>query len=113
MALSTTLRQGKSRSRCGMKETRPSRSAAWQLLPSKRRMPPASGSSRPATILKSVLLPQPLGPTTVTNSPGVTLASRPDKAVTGPYVLVTARSSSSGDGFAVAAGDPAMGMSFV
>ena len=76
--------EGKSRSRCGMKETRPSRSAAWQLLPSKRRMPPASGSSRPATILKSVLLPQPLGPTTVTNSPGATLASRPANAVTWP-----------------------------
>jgi hypothetical protein len=41
------------------------------------------------------------------------LASRPDKAVTGPYVLDTVRSSSSGDGFAVASVDPAVGVSFI
>jgi hypothetical protein len=81
---------------------------------SKRRMPPASGSSKPATILKSVLLPQPLGPTTVTNSPGATLASKSASAVTTPKVLVTARNSSSGAGLAAASGDPAaMGIPLV
>ena len=42
----------------------------------------------PATMLNSALLPQPPGPTTVTNSAGVTAASRPCSAVTDPKELL-------------------------
>ena len=38
-------------------------------------------------MLNSVLLPQPLGPTTVTNSPGATATSSPCSAVTDPNVF--------------------------
>ena len=34
------------------------------------RTVPRLGSSRPAATFSSVLLPQPVGPTTLTNSPG-------------------------------------------
>ena len=96
MALSTTVRQGSSRSRCGMKDTRPSSSAAWQPRPLKRISPPSSGSSSPATMLNSVLLPQPDGPTTVTNSPSAASSDRPRRALVVPKVLLTARNSSRG-----------------
>ena len=38
----------------------------------KMRTLPADGASRPAATLSSVDLPQPVGPTTETNSPGAT-----------------------------------------
>src|SRR5882672_1971888 len=40
--------------------------------PSTSRLPPGSGGRSPATMLNSVLLPHPLGPTMVTNSPSAT-----------------------------------------
>src|SRR5262245_16764217 len=64
-------------------------------------------------MLNSVLLPQPLGPTTVTNSPLATFASKPDSAVTLPNVLLIACSSSNGVDFAGASADPARGNAFV
>ncbi len=66
ITLSSTVRQGSS-------------TGAWNTMPTSRLGPstgrprsstsPLVRRSRPARILSSVLLPQPLGPTTVTNSP--------------------------------------------
>ncbi len=62
-------------------------------------MLPLSGSSSPATMLNRVLLPQPLGPTTVTNSPGAMAASKPETAVTlaklfdSPFISRSGRAS--------------------
>jgi hypothetical protein len=41
---------------------------------------PISGACRPATILSSVDLPQPLGPTSATNSPAATRKETPCRA---------------------------------
>src|SRR5438128_1346999 len=53
---------------------------------------PPVGSSRPAIRLRTVLLPQPLGPMTERNSPSGTERLSPDRAVTSalpePYVLL-------------------------
>ena len=48
-----------------------------------RRSSPSVGVSRPATRLSSVDLPQPDGPITATNSPGVIVKSTPRSARTG------------------------------
>ena len=45
-----------------------------------RQTPPAVGCSSPATSRSSVVLPEPLGPTTATNSPGWTSKSSPSSA---------------------------------
>ena len=45
---------------------------------------PAVTGSRPETHFRSVLLPQPLGPTTLTNSPERTSRSMPLSASTSP-----------------------------
>ena len=42
---------------------------------------PALGSSSPAPTFSSVLLPQPVGPTTLTNSPGATASVTSSTAV--------------------------------
>src|SRR5438552_9358540 len=52
-------------------------------LPFRRTMP-SSGSSNPAMILSSVVLPEPLGPRIVTSSPGWTVRSTPASATTSP-----------------------------
>jgi len=56
-----------------------------------------------ATMVKSVLLPQPLGATTVTNSPAQRRSKSANDLI-GPNVLVTARSSE-WHGLAAASGD--------
>ena len=48
------------------------------------RMPPSSGSSRPATQRKVVVLPQPEGPSRQTNWPFSTLSETPSTAVKSP-----------------------------
>jgi hypothetical protein len=42
---------------------------------------PLLGANRPAPTFKSVLLPQPVGPTTLTNSPGATTSDTSRTAV--------------------------------
>src|SRR5262249_27328772 len=67
--LCTMRRHGSSRSFCSMKPTVGfGPSTATPLS----RMRPSLGRSRPATRLRIVLLPQPDGPTTATNSPART-----------------------------------------
>src|SRR5262245_4200073 len=63
------LRQGSSRSFCSMKPTVGLGPSTGMLL---SRMRPSFGRSSPATRLRMVLLPQPDGPTTATNSPART-----------------------------------------
>src|ERR1035437_2934911 len=50
---------------------------------------PRSGLSRPATHLKSVVLPHPDGPTNANNSPSHTSTETWSRALTWPYILVT------------------------
>ena len=97
--LSCTLRCGNSAKswnrrphwrRCGGK--------AEMSLPS-RKTCPASGTSSPAMIFSSVLLPLPEGPRTATVSPAATCTSRPRKRMrdtprVGFQVLQMARNSS-------------------
>ena len=79
--LSITRRQDRSVSFWGMYALAPSRLAT--TLPSIRTSPPV-GCSRPETMLKRVLLPQPLGPITATNSPGAAVKSIWSRAITSP-----------------------------
>ena len=74
-------------------------SVGWFIVAPLKGLPPTRttpvvGSSRPATISIKVLLPQPLGPTTDTNSPGrMSMLSgrnaRKGVSVTAPKVLPT------------------------
>src|SRR5579864_1274737 len=52
---------------------------------------PAVGGTRPATIISSVVLPEPEGPSRVRNSPSRSSRVAPASAVTAPYVLVAPR----------------------
>ena len=52
------------------------------------RMSPVVGGVKPATIMRVVVFPDPLGPSSVTNSPGATSRSTWSTAVTSPYRLV-------------------------
>ena len=55
------------------------------------RMSPEVGSSRPAIMRRIVLLPQPLGPTSTTNSCSATSRSTPGTTSTGPKHLRSLR----------------------
>ena len=67
--------------------------ASWKMMPISRRgfftsvpastIDPPVGCSSPAIIIKSVLLPQPLGPSSETNSPRATLIEADATACTG------------------------------
>src|SRR5687768_11249526 len=59
------------------------------------RMSPLSGASKPPIIRSVVVLPQPLGPRSVTNSPLRTSRLIPFTASTSPKRLVTCRSCTS------------------
>ena len=48
---------------------------------------PASGVSKPATTLSSVVLPEPLGPRMVSSSPEATSSETPSSATTSPKRL--------------------------
>src|SRR5262245_2593925 len=74
------LRQGSSRSFCSMKPTVGLGPSTGTPL---SRMRPSLGRSRPATRLRIVLLPQPDGPTTATNSPARTSRLTRSMAVSG------------------------------
>src|SRR4249920_2718673 len=63
-------------------------------------MLPASGTRKPATIFNVVVLPQPLGPSSVTNSPGATVRSIASTAVSAPKRLVSDASCSAGSAMA-------------
>src|SRR5262245_47571949 len=59
------------------------------------RISPASSSISPATRLSVVVLPQPEGPTSATNSPSATVSERRSTAWCRPYVLTTSVSFTS------------------
>src|SRR5438309_12120308 len=54
---------------------------------------PLLGSTRRLTILRLVVLPQPLGPTSTQMSPAGTVSDRSTTAPRGPYCLLTWRNS--------------------
>src|SRR5258708_9252182 len=55
----------------------------------------ASGRSKPATTLRSVVLPEPLGPRMVKSSPGAMSSDRPSSATTSPKRRVSPSTLSS------------------
>src|SRR5215471_1459568 len=55
---------------------------------------PAVADSKPAIIMRVVVLPEPLGPSSVRNSPGGTVRETPSTAITGPKAFDTSTSSS-------------------
>src|SRR6058998_2065817 len=57
------------------------------------RISPASGRRKPAISRSSVVLPQPLGPSSVVNRPSGMSSDTAATAVTGPKCFVTASSS--------------------
>src|SRR5690242_21843167 len=59
-----------------------------------RWISPPSGERKPAIRLSVVVLPQPLGPSRVTNSPGATVRSMASTAVVAPKRLASPRSCS-------------------
>ena len=58
---------------------------------------PPSGVSKPATTFRSVVLPEPLGPRMVSNSPCATLSETWSSATTSPKRLPTPSIRSSAD----------------
>src|SRR5437867_11551625 len=62
----------------------PSRAIAWASRPTSRRprktISPAAGARSPVSALKSVVLPEPLGPITPTVSPSATATFTPSRA---------------------------------
>src|ERR1700688_2814913 len=60
------------------------------------RISPALGASKPAIMLRIVVLPQPLGPSRVRSSPRRIARSSAWTATTGPKLLLTRRSSTAG-----------------
>ena len=91
--LSRTLRCGKSAPSCGTIPTRrfsggTKTSAPPLSVPATVRSPnrttPASGRMKPARILSSVVLPDPLAPRTAATVPEATSRSIPSSTRTGP-----------------------------
>ena len=82
-ALSSVPSHGSSRSRWGIR-------AAGALT-----IVPESGGCRPQISSSSVVLPQPLGPTTATISWGAARSDIPDSACTGPRLVANVRLTSS------------------
>src|SRR5215210_5650636 len=60
------------------------------------RISPAVGTSKPATIRRVVVLPEPEAPSRVRNSPDSTLRDRSSTATKSPNLFVTWRSSRRG-----------------
>src|SRR6267378_392449 len=56
---------------------------------------PASGATKPATVRRVVVLPQPEGPRRVKNSPGATSSDTPSSARVAPYRFSRPRSATS------------------
>ena len=72
-------------------------------LPSSR-MRPSSGVSKPASIRNSVVLPQPLGPSSAKNSPALMSSDSRSTALTAPNFFTTASMRSSGMSASLACG---------
>src|SRR6185436_9776288 len=58
---------------------------------------PASGVSKPATTLSSVVLPEPLGPRMVSSSPEAMSSDTPSSAATSPNFLTSPSTRRSAD----------------
>src|SRR5262245_10105711 len=58
---------------------------------SPKRISPQSGRMKPASTIKSVVLPEPDGPSSVMNSPLAISRLTSSRALVRPYVLVTSR----------------------
>src|SRR3981081_3599669 len=69
-------------------------------------MRPSSGVSNPASILSSVVLPQPLGPSRAKNSPALMSSDSRSTARNAPNFLTTASMRSNGTSAASASGSP-------
>src|SRR5580700_2349174 len=80
MALASTVRHGK---RLSFWNTKPRSLPGWRTARPSSSTSPADACSRPATMRRNVVLPQPLGPTTEMNSPRAT-ASLAVMLVLGP-----------------------------
>src|SRR5262245_3793462 len=65
---------------------------------------PASGSTRPATMRRTVLFPQPDGPSSERNSPGAASSDTSSTATTAPNVFRSRRTASAGGGAPVTVG---------
>src|ERR1017187_10544167 len=66
-----------------------------------RWMPPASGVTKPPIMFSVVVLPHPLGPSSVTNSPCRTIRSIGPTVTEAPKCFVRPRSSSAASGMPV------------
>src|SRR6266581_5721192 len=71
-----------------MKPTRRSPAPRDNAFSPSKATSPVSGQSRPAMIRSSVVLPEPDGPSSASNSPSATFKSTPSSAVNAPNVLV-------------------------
>lgn len=112
MTLARTVRQGKVAS-CW--KTKPTLSPTPRTGSPTTSTSPSEGSSNPLTSVNVVDLPQPVGPTTATNSPRPTVRSSPLTAVCRPpdgvrNVLLAPRSSMAGLVSALMAGDGRCGL---
>src|SRR5262245_19056095 len=74
------------------------------------RTVPEVGSSAPVITLKSVVLPQPLGPMMQRSSPGSSSRASPESAFTPPNVLTRSRTSRSGGPLTLLLGALARGL---
>src|SRR5580698_8377995 len=84
MALASTVRHGR---RLSFWNTKPRSLPGSRTARPSSRTSPALACSRPATMRKNVVLPQPLGPTTEMNSPRSTVRPMPRKASRSPNVF--------------------------
>ena len=82
VTFSTTDRHGSSAGVCGTRPKRFAARASSGVASSMRTLPP-SGAISPPMMRRSVDLPQPLGPMTLTNSPAVTERLTSRSATTG------------------------------
>src|SRR5689334_98728 len=73
------------------------------------RTAPEVGSTKPAIICKVVVLPQPDGPSSETNSPFSTLSDKPSTAFRPPKILVRLSSSRNDNPLALHLAIPALG----
>ena len=91
-AFASTVRHGSRAGDCGTKPMRFSDRATWGLDPSTDTVP-AVGSTSPPTMRRSVVLPLPDGPSTVTISPDSIVRSTGPSASTVPNRCATPASS--------------------
>ncbi len=95
IVLSSTVRQGSSESDW---KTKPRSRPGPVTIASSTEMVPPSAASKPETIRKNVVLPQPLGPTSATNSPSLIVTEISRSTSRSPKRLVRDRDFSEGIG---------------